>query len=245
MSMNENGMAEGGEQMRSLIPQRKDVMQMFLSGVVGSDPRETYLSNGHFVINFSMAVTGHFEAVHDWEKYKPAETMWLNCEVWDEEAKHQQQYLRKGVPVSALAYMIFNKWTDKTTGEEKKQYKIRITNILDPSDMQIMLASSGIQDLVPQDDASEPSDSGFADHSPDMYDQFEQPSPARSMPPRGNPPQQQQQRASPPRTTPMASPSMNYNAPPGANTRARAAPAAENRGELDGGYSDEDSVLPF
>jgi Single-strand binding protein family len=67
---------------RSTIPSRYDVCRMFVTGIVASDPKETYLANGHYVLNFALATVGHFEMVHDWEKYKPTETMWLSAEAW-------------------------------------------------------------------------------------------------------------------------------------------------------------------
>jgi len=35
--------------------------RVFISGVIGSDPRETYLKNGHYVVSFSLAVVGHYQ----------------------------------------------------------------------------------------------------------------------------------------------------------------------------------------
>jgi hypothetical protein len=36
----------------------------------GTEPKEAYLSNDHYVVNFALAVIGHFDFVHDWEKMK-------------------------------------------------------------------------------------------------------------------------------------------------------------------------------
>jgi len=72
---------------RSKIPQRRDTCRILLSGVIGTDPRESYLSNGHYVMNFALAVQGHFLPQHTWEEFKPTETMWVSTEVWDDQAK--------------------------------------------------------------------------------------------------------------------------------------------------------------
>ena len=154
---------------RSTIPQRKDTCSIFVSGVIGTDPREAFLSNGHYVLNFALAVVGHFEPVHDWEKYKPTETMWMSAEVWDDMARNHQTMLTKGTPVSALGYMIHNKWQDKTTGEERKQFKLRITNILNQEEMQEMLGASGALDLI--EEASGGGGDRFNDYDPGMEDQ--------------------------------------------------------------------------
>ena len=55
---------------RSLIPKRKDTCKMFISGIIGTEPKEAYLNNNHYVINFALAVTGHYDSLHDWEKAK-------------------------------------------------------------------------------------------------------------------------------------------------------------------------------
>jgi hypothetical protein len=43
------------------VPSRKDMCRVFISGVIGSDPRETYLKNGHYVVSFSLAIVGHYQ----------------------------------------------------------------------------------------------------------------------------------------------------------------------------------------
>ena len=55
---------------RNLAPKRKDICKMFISGIIGTEPKEAYLSNNHYVINFALAVTGHYDSIHDWEKTK-------------------------------------------------------------------------------------------------------------------------------------------------------------------------------
>ena len=62
--------ANGYQEIRNSVPVRRDVCQLLLSGVIGNDPKEAYLSNGHYVVNFALTVIGHFEHIHEWEKYK-------------------------------------------------------------------------------------------------------------------------------------------------------------------------------
>ena len=45
-------------QERSLVPQRTDMCRIFVSGVVGTEPKEAYLSHGHYVVNFAVATVG-------------------------------------------------------------------------------------------------------------------------------------------------------------------------------------------
>ena len=90
---------QGMMPQRSSTPSRHDVCKIFISGFIGTEPKETYLSNGHYVVNVAIATVGHFQPVHDWEKYKPAESMWLSAEIWDAEAKKSLEMglLKKGL----------------------------------------------------------------------------------------------------------------------------------------------------
>ena len=37
-----------------IAPSRNDVCEIFISGFIGNTPKEAYLSNGHFVLNFAV-----------------------------------------------------------------------------------------------------------------------------------------------------------------------------------------------
>ena len=186
------GMDPNSRPPRSMVPMRRDTCRVLVSGVLGADPKETYLANDHYVLNFPLAVTGHFAPMHDWELYKPTETMWLASEVWDTQAKNNQANFKKGAPVCGIGYLIFNTWKDKATGEDRKQFKMRFTNILTPEEMDEILGSSGIEDLLPtpHDEGGEDGlgDSGFSSSSPPMYDQAIRAPPVQRMQPGGRDP---------------------------------------------------------
>lgn len=61
--------------------------------------------------------------------------MWLPSEVWDDLAKGHLSVLRKGSKVRTVGTLLSNKWTDKTTGEERKQFKYRITKLLSEEEL--------------------------------------------------------------------------------------------------------------
>jgi hypothetical protein len=42
---------------RSEVPSRFDYCKLFLSGVIGSDPKEIYLANGHYALNFGVSLS--------------------------------------------------------------------------------------------------------------------------------------------------------------------------------------------
>jgi hypothetical protein len=35
--------------------------RVFISGIIGSDPKEIYLKNGCYLVSFSLAVVGHYQ----------------------------------------------------------------------------------------------------------------------------------------------------------------------------------------
>lgn len=61
--------------------------------------------------------------------------MWINVEVWDRAAKESIQHFRKGASFNGLGTLIFNKWTDKGTGEERKQFKYRMQKLMTADEM--------------------------------------------------------------------------------------------------------------
>lgn len=148
---------------KKMIPQRHDVCKVIASGIVGATPKDQYLANGHFVLNFPLAITGHFLPIHTWEENKPAETMWMQSEVWDDEARRLQQSLMKGSYVHCSGYLIFNKWIDKATGEEKKLFKFRVTKFLPREEFADLQNKLGFDDMsIPSiEDTESPVDTNF------------------------------------------------------------------------------------
>lgn len=169
----QQGMQEDGmpsQIPRSSEPARRDVCQLLITGVVGTDPRENYLKNGHYVLSFSVGVVGHFLPVHDWEKYKPTETMWVQVEVWDDEAQSAKLTISKGATIAGLGCLIHNKWVDKQTGEERKQFKLRLFKFMDPELIR-EISSSLVTDDSDSLSTFQENDSGFTPYSPSIEDQ--------------------------------------------------------------------------
>ena len=61
--------------------------------------------------------------------------MWVNVEVWDSAAKDNLKQFRKGSYLNGLGTLIFNKWIDKASGEERKQFKYRLLKIMTADEM--------------------------------------------------------------------------------------------------------------
>ena len=102
------------------------VNKVILIGNLGKDPEVRHLQNDSVVANFSLATT-------EKNKGKNGEsieqTEWFNIEVWDGLAKVAEQYLKKGSQVYIEGKFRTEKYTDKTTGQEKTSMKIRATSM--------------------------------------------------------------------------------------------------------------------
>lgn len=115
---------------RSVLPGRHDFCRIVFSGQVGSIPKEIYLTNGHYKVTFDLALTGHFSALHERERYSPTETSWIPSEVWDDIAKYNHKLLQKGARLQAVGVLKTDRWVDKGSGEERRKNIMRITKLL-------------------------------------------------------------------------------------------------------------------
>lgn len=94
-------------------------------GRVGRDASEDFkaFDSGKTKARFSVAV-------NRWDSKTKAEvTDWYNVEVWDKQAEFAAEYVKKGRQVAIDGSIANNRWTDKTTGDEKESFYIRANTI--------------------------------------------------------------------------------------------------------------------
>ncbi len=77
-----------------------------------------------------MAVKDHYSQIFESSKDKVTSIMWINCEVWDDKAKLISTHVTKGNRINLLGTLIENKWVDKVDGTERKQFLVRVNNIV-------------------------------------------------------------------------------------------------------------------
>ncbi len=96
-----------------------------LIGNLGADPEVRYLDGGAVVAQFNVATT---------EKYtnrngeKVEQTEWFRVELWNEQAKIAEQYLKKGNPVYIEGRLRTELWTDKD-GKERFSLRVRASTM--------------------------------------------------------------------------------------------------------------------
>lgn len=94
-----------------------------LVGRVGRDAEIRYFESGKCRASFSVAV-------NRWDaKTKSEIADWFNIDVWDKQAEFASTYVKKGVMLAIEGRIGQNKWTDKTTGEEKESFLVVATGI--------------------------------------------------------------------------------------------------------------------
>jgi single-strand DNA-binding protein len=107
--------------------------KMTIIGNLGADPEVRYLDGGAVVAQFNVATT---------EKYtnrngeKVEQTEWFRVELWNEQAKVAEKYLKKGNPVYIEGRLRTEVWTDKE-GKERTSLRVRA------STMQLLGGPSG------------------------------------------------------------------------------------------------------
>ncbi len=101
------------------------VNKVILVGRLGSDPEVRNLESGSVVANFNIATS---------EKYKNKsgelveQTEWHRLELWENQAKIAQQYLKKGDQVYVEGKLRTEEYTDKD-GVSRRSTKVRVTTL--------------------------------------------------------------------------------------------------------------------
>ena len=99
--------------------------KMTIIGNLGADPEVRYLDGGAVVATFNVATT---------EKYtnrngeKVEQTEWFRIELWNEQAKVAEKYLKKGNSVYVEGRLRTELWTDKE-GKERTSLRVRASTM--------------------------------------------------------------------------------------------------------------------
>jgi len=98
--------------------------KIILIGNLGRDPEMKHFDNQKVVASFSLATN---ETTTDKNGEKRTETEWFNIEMWDNQAKIAEKYLKKGSQVYIEGKLKTETWKDKE-GLEKSRMKVRVQN---------------------------------------------------------------------------------------------------------------------
>ena len=90
-----------------------------LVGRAGRDPEVRYFETGKMVANFTLAVN----------RGRDQEPDWFSLEIWGKQAQVAADYVRKGSLMGIIGSMHTQKWTDRTTGEERSKPVVSVNRL--------------------------------------------------------------------------------------------------------------------
>ena len=96
------------------------VNTIILTGRAGRDPEIKYFETGNVVANLSLAVN---------RPVKDEDCDWFNLEIWGKQAQIAADYVRKGSLIGVVGSIRIEKWTDRTSGQEKYKPVVRVDRL--------------------------------------------------------------------------------------------------------------------
>ncbi len=91
-----------------------------LVGRAGRDPEVRYFESGSMVANLTLAVN---------RRSRDDEPDWFNLEIWGKQAQVAADYVRKGSLLGIIGSFKLDRWTDRTTGEERTKPVINVDRL--------------------------------------------------------------------------------------------------------------------
>jgi single-strand DNA-binding protein len=91
-----------------------------LVGRAGRDPEIKYLESGNCVANLTLAVN---------RRSRDEEPDWFNLEIWGKQAQVAADYVKKGSLIGIIGSVRIEKWTDKTTKQERTKPVIKVDRL--------------------------------------------------------------------------------------------------------------------
>jgi single-strand DNA-binding protein len=92
-----------------------------LVGRAGRDPELRYFESGNVVCNVSMAV--------DRQRRGDDKPDWFELELWGRTAEIAGDYVRKGKLFGITGSLKFDRWNDRSTGEERQRPVVRVDRL--------------------------------------------------------------------------------------------------------------------
>ncbi len=96
------------------------VNSVTLVGRAGRDPEVRYFESGSVVANLTLAVN---------RRSRDDEPDWFNLEIWGKQAQVAADYVKKGSLLGIIGSFKLDRWTDRTTGEERTKPVVRVDRL--------------------------------------------------------------------------------------------------------------------
>ncbi|MEO1134617.1 MAG: single-stranded DNA-binding protein [Cyanobacteria bacterium J06639_1] len=92
-----------------------------LVGRAGRDPELRYFESGNVVCNVSMAVNRRSK--------RDDPPNWFELEIWGRTAEIAGEYVRKGSLIGITGSLKFDRWKDRSTGDDRQKPVIRVDRL--------------------------------------------------------------------------------------------------------------------
>jgi|694.fasta_scaffold04138_34 single-strand DNA-binding protein len=99
---------------------RPGVNSVALVGRAGKDPEVNYFEKGSMVAKFTLAVS---------RRSRDDEPDWFPLEIWGKQAQVAADYVRKGSLLGIIGSFKLDRWTDRSSGEERTKPVIRVDRL--------------------------------------------------------------------------------------------------------------------
>lgn len=96
------------------------VNSITLVGRAGRDPEVRYFESGTVVANLTLAVN---------RRTGSDEPDWFNLEIWGKQAQVAADYVRKGSLLGIIGSFKLDRWTDRSSGEERTKPVVRVDRL--------------------------------------------------------------------------------------------------------------------
>lgn len=91
-----------------------------LIGRAGRDPEVRYFESGSNVANLTLAVN---------RRSRDEDPDWFNLEIWGKQAQVAADYVRKGSLIGVIGRIRMEKWTDRSTGQERMKPVVTVDRL--------------------------------------------------------------------------------------------------------------------
>ena len=96
------------------------VNSVALVGRAGRDPEASYFESGSMVAKFTLAVN---------RRSRDDQPDWFPLEIWGNQAQVAADYVRKGSLLGIIGSFKLDRWTDRSTGEERTKPVINVDQL--------------------------------------------------------------------------------------------------------------------
>lgn len=91
-----------------------------ITGRVGQEPDVRHFESGAMKTSLTLAVK---------PPYKSETPLWFDLEFWGNVAQVAADWVNKGSTIGITGELVFDRWTDKNTGEIREKPVIRVNNL--------------------------------------------------------------------------------------------------------------------